>query len=305
MIDLKQTDTEYLLFIPPAQKERARAIDGRRWDPDRKCWVYPRTVRMFDALIAEFGDDLLSISITRPTRSEQNGPPAGAVRSAANLQAENQSLKDDLAKIQESLEIIKNANGNAKTAEVQTLKVTLASRETELAEIRRKLELQEKELHHTKQQLREIENKADQLQSQNNILQREVTNRQTNIEEIKAQLRRMIVQYAIDASGKNTKFTQIIEKTEMNYSFCVAIGRELERELRQRLKVDEKTTSLYDLIAQANDAGILTPDGVDLAHFIRKQRNKMAHDGADPQTYLARMVLSLYAAALLWPELLE
>lgn len=58
MIRIEETKNEYLLFIPSAQKERARGIQGRKWDPQRICWVYPRNIRMYHALVAEFVDDL-------------------------------------------------------------------------------------------------------------------------------------------------------------------------------------------------------------------------------------------------------
>ncbi len=66
MIDIQGNADEYLLTIPPAQKERAKAIPGRRWDPERKVWKFRRTQEAYDALIAEFGDDLSEITITRP-----------------------------------------------------------------------------------------------------------------------------------------------------------------------------------------------------------------------------------------------
>ena len=58
MIRIRETENEYLLFISPDQKERARGIQGRKWDKQRVCWVYPRNVRMYNALVSEFGDDL-------------------------------------------------------------------------------------------------------------------------------------------------------------------------------------------------------------------------------------------------------
>lgn len=62
-ISIKQTENEYLLYIPPYQKERAKEIEGRRWDPERRCWVYPRNGRMYHALVSEFGDDLTPSSV--------------------------------------------------------------------------------------------------------------------------------------------------------------------------------------------------------------------------------------------------
>ncbi len=36
-IVITETENEYLLAIPPSQKERAKGIEGRRWAPQRKC----------------------------------------------------------------------------------------------------------------------------------------------------------------------------------------------------------------------------------------------------------------------------
>jgi hypothetical protein len=66
-VELRETNTEFLLFIHASQKERAKEIEGRRWDTERRCWVYPKTPRVYDAIIAEFGDDMASSSIKRPT----------------------------------------------------------------------------------------------------------------------------------------------------------------------------------------------------------------------------------------------
>src|SRR5438105_15315583 len=49
---LKETEKEYLLFVPYTLKDRAKAIEGRHWDRDRGCWIYSRTARIFDTLIA-------------------------------------------------------------------------------------------------------------------------------------------------------------------------------------------------------------------------------------------------------------
>jgi hypothetical protein len=69
---IEETETEYLLKIPYEQRDRAKAISGWRWDEKRICWVYPRTARNYDALIGEFGEDLVALNITRPTISRVN-----------------------------------------------------------------------------------------------------------------------------------------------------------------------------------------------------------------------------------------
>ncbi|WP_152541235.1 hypothetical protein [Kallotenue papyrolyticum] len=120
MIHIKETETEYLLFIPPSQKERARAIQGRRWDAERKCWVFPRTNRMYDILIAEFGDDMSPIYITRPShRFDKNGQTPTDARSRQTLQEENRNLREDIARIYQTLEVIKHSNNHSDAAEIQ------------------------------------------------------------------------------------------------------------------------------------------------------------------------------------------
>lgn len=73
MIVIQGNADEYLLSIPAAQKERAKGIPGRRWDIERKVWKFKRTQEAYDALIAEFGDDLAEITITRPSSPEDSG----------------------------------------------------------------------------------------------------------------------------------------------------------------------------------------------------------------------------------------
>jgi hypothetical protein len=97
-VELRESDTQFLLFIHASQKERAKGIDGRRWDMDRRCWVYPKTPRVYDAIIAEFGDDMVSCSAKRPTLTSSS--------QAVALQEENQHLHADLDKIHKTLELI-------------------------------------------------------------------------------------------------------------------------------------------------------------------------------------------------------
>ena len=60
---LKESRTEYFLYVPYGLRHRARRIEGRRWDPARKCWVLPKTSRVFEDLRLEFGEGLVA-----PTR---------------------------------------------------------------------------------------------------------------------------------------------------------------------------------------------------------------------------------------------
>ena len=57
---LKESRTEYFLYVPYALRYRARRIEGRRWDSARKCWVLPKTSRVLQDLQVEFGERLVA-----------------------------------------------------------------------------------------------------------------------------------------------------------------------------------------------------------------------------------------------------
>src|SRR5215203_3016289 len=94
MIALKETDKELLLFIPAPHKERARAIAGYRWNPNRRCWVYPKTSHVYDALLAEFRDDLTEVAAQRPVAGDDIDAAADEQR---RLAKENERLRQEIA----------------------------------------------------------------------------------------------------------------------------------------------------------------------------------------------------------------
>ena len=55
---LRASETEYLLCIHPNDRHRVKAIGHWKWDPVKKVWRFPKERRYFEAIIAEFGDDL-------------------------------------------------------------------------------------------------------------------------------------------------------------------------------------------------------------------------------------------------------
>ena len=104
---LTATENEFLLFIHPEIKERAKVIRGYRWDPERRCWVYPRTQQVWDALVAEFGEELRTASLVRPASREQ--PPVQQVltQRVEELERENAALRQA---IDESVDALVDAD---------------------------------------------------------------------------------------------------------------------------------------------------------------------------------------------------
>jgi hypothetical protein len=130
---LKETEKEYLLFVPYTLKDRAKAIEGRHWDRDRGCWVYPRTARIFDTLIADFADDLVVIEATRPT-----GRKTGDEESV--LCEENAKLKRELETLRTHVE------SQSQNEEARHLAQVLGTKDHELSQAHSQLLLAQEQL---------------------------------------------------------------------------------------------------------------------------------------------------------------
>ena len=296
--ELQETTTELLLFIHATQKERAKAIDGRRWDPERKCWVYPRTGRVYDAIIAEFGDDMLTCSIKRPS-------PSSVTEQTAALQQKNEDLREELNRIHNKLEGISTGNHDGNRSEVRALEVALAARESELATLRQKLLECDTQAEALKSTAAATQAELQRLRAANTALQAEISGRKAAPVDPTTLLEKLVKEAAKDATGRHPKFTTLVDRYSLNQNLPNEFVKQLERELRKILDTDDRGLTLHDLITMAKDAELLTEKGIDLAHSLRKHRNILTHENTDPRTYQARVLLCLFAAALLWPEFAE
>ncbi len=121
-VSISETEDEYLLSINASQKDRAKGIPGYRWDPERVCWVYPRTARNYDALIAEFGDDIVgTLKITHPGKPHSQSVP--------HRTTEDQAIQEKMRKLVE--EALSGAAAHGQAAEVQALQAALTAKESE------------------------------------------------------------------------------------------------------------------------------------------------------------------------------
>lgn len=295
-VQLRESDTEFLLFIHASQKERAKGIDGRRWDTERRCWVYPKTARVYDAIVAEFGDDMVACDIRRPALQS-------ASAQTASLQEENHSLKSELGKIHKTLELITEGAASGSRTEVQAMEAALAARQSELSEVRVRLQERERELERLRKSAAAAEAEAERLRSANAALQTEVSKRAGPSDA--ASFERLVKEAAKEATGRDAKFCALIDRMKVNDSLPNEFVKLMERELRRVLSCDDRNQSLHDLITLARDSESLTEKGIDLAHTIRRHRNILTHENTDARTHNARVLLCLFAASLLWPEFSE
>ncbi|MBM4275030.1 MAG: hypothetical protein FJ134_11305 [Deltaproteobacteria bacterium] len=279
-----ESETEYFLKIPFDQKDRAKSISGYRWDTEQKCWFYPRTARIYDSIISEFGDDLVSIEITRPSAPTGKYP-------IVNLKAENQKLKDELGRLnkilaekENILKIITNEKDHSKTSiesENKTLQIALQTVKGQLDDVMPKYEL-------LQNQLKEKENEISKLNKGES-----------------GKIDQQLKQIARYSTGNDRDFCNFIDKLPLDRSAPIEIAKHLENTLRKLLSTNDRNLSLHDLITQARDAEILTEEAIQLAHLIRRHRNILAHEKIDIKTQPARVILVFISATLLWPLLPE
>jgi hypothetical protein len=284
MITIKATTTEYLLSIPASQKERAKKIQGRIWDGDRICWVYPKSKRSLDELIAEFGDDISKDSIDLLTGNKVH--PS----TTSTPHIENSSLKKELEEIKQSVMQISLSTNSNNSSQISLMNQRILGLITELATVNARLESREKELSDTKGYLQTAQ---IQLSRYRKLLEeKEIT--VNGFDEI-------LIDRAKEATSNDSKFIGIIGKSRLESSLLTDITNKMAVELRKLTNNNDRESSLYDLIGQASENELLPPEAIDMAHIIRKERNKVVHGEVYGKTHEARIILALFAAALLWP----
>lgn len=282
MIWIRETKNEYLLYIPPAQKERARGIQGRKWDPQRRCWVYPRTVRMYNALVAEFGDDLTpKSSFTSPEVYSQVVSPISSRKKTEDQEAAE--LRKNVERIDQSLsELLKFLNTDNKSADI------LMKQERDIQSLR--AEFGKKDQENT-----ELHRQIEHLQTENRRLSHKTSVSPDDRDEI-------VKEMALEVTGNDPVFGEAIKNFQIDGTLPLQIAKIIENHLKQLLNSDG---TFYELIQECDDAQLLDEDSVSLAHSIRKQRNMVAHSHGpvDPRIKTGRDLFCLFAASLLFPEI--
>lgn len=279
MIRIQETKNEYLLFIPAAQKERARGIQGRRWDPQRVCWVYPRNTRMYHSLIAEFGDDLTSeSSFTSPQTIP--GQDRANVQDAPELQQNIERIDQTLSELLKFLDQADNERAEIllrQQSNIESLRAESQTKDEEIANLK---------------------TEREKLLSENKRLSAAAkTSSDGGREE-------MISELALDVTGHDQTFGEAIGDLKIDATLPLQVGRKVENRLTQVL---HSSGTFYEMITECADAEMLDEESVDLAHIIRKQRNINVHPvgPVDSKTELGRGLLCLFCASLLFPRLTE
>ena len=164
------------------------------------------------------------------------------------------------------------------------------------------------QLEEVQDRLVKAEERADSLSTAVDALKKENARLGIELEaqcaggSIDAKLTARLRTLAVQGSAGSSEFAAALKAIKTTSRYPVDLAVALERHLRASLNTDDPA-SLHDLIIEADEAGFLTPEAVDLAHTLRKQRNIAVHSVPDDSAMRTRALLSLFTAALLWREL--
>lgn len=288
MIRIDETDTEYLLSIPIDQKERAKKIVPRKWDPERTVWVYPKTKTILEQLIAEFGDGNTKIFVKQKILQDIISPRA-AIR-----QEETELLKKQLDEIQRSVEKISIAPPALDNPLIQNLNQQIDSLKLEISNLNQQLVCKD-------EYLTELNNRYQAAQEQITNLRETLANQilQPNNRDL------FIKEKAKEATSNDPKFCRILDNHNINENLLIEISNKMSLELKFMTNNNDSKATLSDLISQSFDAELLTQEASDFAHLIRKERNKIVHGNVYKKTNEARILMCIFAASLLWPYFRE
>jgi chromosome segregation ATPase len=321
---LIETDTEYCLYIHYSDKERAKVIKGYAWDPSRRCWVYPRTKRVLEALISEFGDDLPPL-LEKPGKPDVSESLTELSARNKSLTEENNRLESKLRELSQTCDVVgfrlKQLVIDKTNLENQVSEYT--HKNVELTEVNARQQAQLDEIANIRQplapkikQLTEEIARRDCLitESRRNLIESQSTcsKLQQEIDSLRASISlpsahsEFLKLVALESAENDGDFVSLMEQLQIDTNLPIRLATSLERELRAKLEITELgRIDLNGLLQLAKDAETLPRDALDLAHLIRKQRNIIAHSDNIEKSYMARALMCLFASALLWPEFSE
>ena len=219
-IRISETETKYLLFIPIYQKERAKGISGRTWDPEQKCWVYPRNIRMYKALIEEFADDLTASSSFTPPQSFDE-------RETQKEEEQESELQKEIAQLRQTLSEM-NATGET-TESIRSLSEMLSTKEEETQSLKAESHKKDRENDELKKQIAQLQAETKKPSTG--------TETPLFIDSIK--------DIAVKATGDDPVFRGYFRTLDINEDLPIELGKWLEMQLKNTLNSSE---NLFDLI---------------------------------------------------------
>ena len=342
IIRIFETSDEYLLEIPAREKERARKIEGRIWDAKRRCWVYPKTEEKRKELLNEFSNDLsdenlhlLSISDTSPSTLKES--QLKQVEIGVYEKSKNNSLSTEESQAKSSTNptmLISHEKFIEFENEIKNfleLEHKLAEKDKNIIELKvinASLQAEAEKLHKEYEKLRELEqqiidkdNNIKELSELNESLQAKVQKLNATIgnnpaaaiskqpvqssRQPKRNLDDQIKSLAIKLAKPSIVFESFVNShSEIDLRLISDFITLMDMRFREMLNISssEKNT-LVNLINKSKDEGYITTEAATLAHYLRKERNRMIHNDTFTAPLKKHFYRYLLIAALLWADL--
>lgn len=143
-----------------------------------------------------------------------------------------------------------------------------------------------------------LQDRLDQLKEEYGRLFREGT------EQPYSDRNEVVMEMAMEVMGHDRVFGEQLKKFRIDGTLPLKIASLMEGHLKSLLRSEGP---LNELLRELDDDEVLDRFTIDIAHILRKQRNKVAHLGEpeDPRIEMGRALFCLFGAALLFPELPE
>lgn len=306
MIRLTQTASELLLYVPSSEKERAKAIPGRRWNSDRKCWAYPKTRVVYEAIIAEFGKELPPREAT--AQSERHDVPAQHPPMSSALYPpvrEAEILQTELLRIRQALDEMRDADATSRETQVAALEAKISERERELSELRQALSVLQDQLRQSDMDLAEMRRQLSQAQDEQKDLRQELERAVAATKMSSKQFVTYSKNLALTLVARDPQFARLCKELNSPRTFPVAVRKELEVALRRKLDISGSAVDLRQLLDEARERQMFSQTERNLAYLLRSEGNAAAHEHADADSVWPRCLMVMYAIALLWPALAD
>lgn len=268
-IEVTETEKDYEVKISPGEKERAKKIPGRRWDPQRTRWVYPKTSTCYRALKREFESDAAIFDLKEPAAKRPTRP------ARADSAPQERTLRERLEDLDEGVRTILSIVDNVEKSTRETQKLVEGAHRPSESRTGGEIDLTERtNLQNLEQMLKELafrmsgdpSFKVWMREMEPVLYPREFV--ESTHEEIKRNLQQML---GLDGSAR--------------YRFADVVSRLLQRE--DLLPMDSVPRVPYVLRAM-ND-----------------HRNRFAHarrhDFSEAER-LTRSIIYLFNLALVWPH---
>lgn len=300
-IEVFEDDTHFLVRIHPENRDRAKKIDGRQWDGDRKAWVYPKNLVTYEALIEEFKKDADSFNIRRP--KTKRPPGIKPTVEEADHEFDEQLLENirsigDLGESQEKM-----------YGELEQIREMLGSLRDVAANQSRLLE-----------EVREIQEQTTTVFVKPELSSQEITKAEA-VEFIPSQLdlskqkeidllEKALVTIACYTAKNNKSFYEWVNQQKPlrePSGFVIKTHEFLKNQLAKLVGDDNPHAKFHNLILKARDEQLIYRDErnpadrpISTLFTLNEHRNCFGHPSFDQWEEWSRSILYLLNLAMVW-----